>query len=59
MYLKNIYKVFRILYLNMHQTTYPGPVGPQGGAYVGGYDKMQTYIAAPWDFEVVGSWPLH
>lgn len=39
-------------------TVYTGPVGPQGGAYVGGYNFMQTYIDAPWTFEVVGKTPL-
>ena len=39
-------------------TIYTGPVGPQGGAYVGGYNVMQTYIDAPWTFEVVGKTPL-
>lgn len=34
-------------------TIYIGPVEPQGGAYVGGYHIMQTYIDAPWNFEVV------
>ena len=33
---------------------YTGPVGPQGGVHVGGYNIMQTYIYAPWTFEVVG-----
>ncbi len=35
-------------------TVYTGPVGSQGGAYLGGYDIMQTYIDAPWTFEVIG-----
>ena len=39
-------------------TVYTGPVGPQGGVYVGGYNVMQTYIDAPWTFEVVGKTPL-
>lgn len=39
-------------------TIYTGPVGPQGGVYVGGYNVMQTYIDAPWTFEVVGKTPL-
>ena len=33
---------------------FTGPVGPQGGAYMGGYDIMQTYIDSPWAFEVIG-----
>ncbi len=37
---------------------YTGPVGPQGGEHVGGYNIMQTYIYAPWTFEVVGKTPL-
>ena len=39
-------------------TIYTGSVGPQGGVYVGGYNVMQTYIDAPWTFEVVGKTPL-
>lgn len=39
-------------------TVYTGPVGPQGGAYMGGYNVMQTYIDAPWSFEVIGKTPL-
>lgn len=39
-------------------TVYTGPVGPQGGAYMGGYNVMQTYIDAPWNFEVIGKTPL-
>ena len=39
-------------------TIYTGPVGPQGEVYVGGYNVMQTYIDAPWTFEVVGKTPL-
>lgn len=35
-------------------TIYTGPVGTQGGTYVGGYDIMQSYIDAPWEFEIVG-----
>lgn len=37
---------------------YTGPVGPQGRVHVGGYNVMQTYIDAPWTFEVVGKTPL-
>ncbi|MDU7253597.1 MAG: hypothetical protein E6274_14905 [Clostridium sp.] len=29
-------------------TVYTGPVGPQGGAYCGGYNMMQTFISEPW-----------
>lgn len=36
----------------------PGSVGPQGGVYVGRYNVMQTYIDAPWTFEVVKKTPL-
>ena len=39
-------------------TIYTGPVGTQGGVHVGGYNVMQTYIDAPWTFEVVGKTPL-
>ena len=39
-------------------TIYTGPVGPQGGVYVGGYNVMQTYIDEPWTFKVVGKTPL-
>ncbi|MDE7330801.1 MAG: hypothetical protein K2O16_00975 [Lachnospiraceae bacterium] len=41
--------------------TYTGPVGPQGGAYCGGYDKLQTFIETPWKIdgiEVINSFPL-
>lgn len=34
---------------------YTGSVGTQGGTYVGGYDIMQSYIDAPWGFEVIGA----
>ena len=40
---------------------YTGPVGPQGGAYCGGYDIMQTFIETPWKIdgiEVVDSFSL-
>lgn len=35
---------------------YTGPVGYQGGAYLGGEDILQTFIREPWhlDVEVVG-----
>ena len=39
-------------------TIYTGPVGTQGGVYVGGYNVMQTYIDEPWTFEVIGKTPL-
>lgn len=42
-------------------TTYTGPVGPQGRAYCGGYDKLQTFIQTPWKIdgiEVIDSFPL-
>ena len=41
--------------------TYTGPVGPQGGVYCGGYDKLQTFIETPWKIdriEVIDSFPL-
>ncbi len=34
-------------------TIYTGPVGPQGGIYVGGYDIMQSFIELPEEFEIV------
>lgn len=41
-------------------TVYSGPVGPQGGAYCGGYDMMQTFIKEPWklDYQVISKNPL-
>ena len=42
-------------------TVYTGPIGPQGGAYCGGYDKLQTFIQTPWKLdgiEVINSVPL-
>ena len=42
-------------------TIYTGPVGPQGGAYCGGYDIMQTFIEKPWKLdgiEIISSSPL-
>ena len=41
-------------------TVYTGPIGPQGGAYCGGYDKLQTFIQTPWKLdgiEVINSVP--
>lgn len=40
---------------------YTGPVGPQGGAYCGGYDVMQSFIKEPWklDYKVISSNPLN
>ena len=41
--------------------TYTGPVGPQGGVYCGGYDKLQTFIETPWKIngiEVIDSFSL-
>jgi hypothetical protein len=29
-------------------TVYTGPVGYQGGVYLGGYDVIQTFIPTPW-----------
>lgn len=34
-------------------TVYTWPVGPQGGAYCGGYDIMQTFIETPWKIDGV------
>jgi len=42
-------------------TSYTGPVGYQGGIYLGGYDKMQIFIESPWKLngvEVINSKPL-
>lgn len=42
-------------------TVYTGPVGYQGGAYLGGQDIIQTYISKPWDIpgvKVINSSPL-
>ena len=49
-YIDNVYAIK----IPKGTTVYTGPVGPQGGSYVGGYDIMQTYIDSPWTFEVVG-----
>ncbi|WP_455717784.1 hypothetical protein, partial [Anaerosporobacter sp.] len=48
-YIDNVYAIK----IPKGTTVYTGPVGPQGGAYVGGYNIMQTYIDAPWTFDVV------
>ena len=53
-YIDNVYAIK----IPKGTTIYTGPVGPQGGVYVGGYNVMQTYIDAPWTFEVVGKTPL-
>ena len=39
-------------------TVYSGPIGPQGGSHLGGYDIIQKYIDSPWNFEVVAKMPL-
>ncbi len=39
-------------------TIYTGPVGPQGGVHVGGYDIMQTFIELPQEIEVVAKMTL-
>ena len=42
-------------------TVYTGPVGNQGGVYLGGSEMMQTFIETPWklkNIEVVGQTPL-
>ena len=39
-------------------TIYTGPVGPQGGVHVGGYDIMQTFIELPQKIEVVAKMTL-
>lgn len=53
-YIDNVYTIK----IQKGTTGYTGPVAPQGGAYMGGYNVMQTYIDAPWDFEVIGKTPL-
>ena len=53
-YIDNVYAIK----IPKGTTIYTGPVGPQGGVYVGGCNVMQTYIDAPWTFEVVGKTPL-
>ena len=53
-YIDNVYAIK----IPKGTTIYTGSVGPQGGVYVGGYNVMQTYIDAPWTFEVVGKTPL-
>ena len=43
-------------------TIYSGPVGYQGGVYLGGEDIIQTFISKPWcikGVEVVSSTPLY
>lgn len=43
-------------------TVYSGPVGYQGGVYLGGENIMQTFIPQPWSItgvQVVGSSPLY
>lgn len=34
-------------------TVYTGPVGPQGDAYCGGYDMIQSFIETPWKLDGV------
>lgn len=53
-YIDNVYAIK----VPKGNTIYTGPVGPQGGVHVGGYNVMQTYIDVPWTFEVVGKTPL-
>ena len=53
-YIDNVYAIK----IPKGTTIYTGSVGPQGGVYVGGCNVMQTYIDAPWTFEVVGKTPL-
>ena len=53
-YIDNVYAIK----IPKGTTVYTGPVGPQGSAYMGGYNVMQTYIDAPWNFEVIGKTPL-
>jgi len=42
-------------------TVYEGPVGYQGGPYLGGQDQIQTFISSPWAIDgvkVVSEAPL-
>ncbi|WP_319931353.1 hypothetical protein [Xenorhabdus santafensis] len=42
-------------------TIFEGPVGYQGGVYLGGQDKMQIFIKEPWKIDgvkVLEDWPL-
>ena len=42
-------------------TIYEGPVGSQGGIYLGGIDKQQIFIDSPWNIEgveVLDSWAI-
>lgn len=58
LYSKDTIRVYQAYNKIIATTIYTGPVGPQGGVYVGGYNVMQTYIDAQWTFEVVGKTPL-
>ncbi|MCT4686382.1 hypothetical protein [Vallitalea sp.] len=43
-------------------TIYKGPVGYQGGSYLGGQNNIQIYINKPWTIkgvEVLSETPLH
>lgn len=43
-------------------TIYVGPVGTQGGVYLGGHSQIQIFVQTPWtnpDVEVVNSAPLN
>ena len=53
-YIDNVYAIK----IPKGTTVYTGPVGPQGSAYMGGYNVVQTYIDAPWNFQVIGKTPL-
>ena len=45
---------------NPGPTVYTGPVGYQGGVYLGGEDIIQTFIREPWKLkvEVISKTPL-
>ncbi|MEK3953183.1 hypothetical protein [Psychrobacillus sp. FSL K6-1464] len=42
-------------------TVYTGPVGYQGGIYLGGQNNIQTFVQKPWDIdnlEILNKLPL-
>ncbi len=53
-YIDNVYAIK----IPKETTAYTGSVGPQGSAYMGGYNVMQTYIDTLLNFEVIGKTPL-
>lgn len=54
---ESVYKVL----IPKGTTIYEGPVGYQGGAYLGGQNVTQIFVEQPWQLKGVGimdSWPL-